>query len=108
MKSNLNFKYLLKYMYKKSVCFALFPFGNYRLVVYFFLLRILRILGGHYLYQKLLWQLEIDKDQFVKIVIKIPRSRSKYLYATNYSDDLRHLCKSDFGPWEFVSRSFFR
>ena len=60
------------------------------------------------MYQKLLWQLEINKDQLVKILIKIPHSKSKYLYATNYSDDLRHLCKSDFGPWEFVSRSFFR
>ena len=44
----------------------------------------------------------------MKICIRIPQSRSKYLYVTNCSDDLRYLCKYDFGQWEPVSRYFFR
>lgn len=97
----------MKNAYKKIIHFALFPFESNKLVFYFFALRILRFLGVHSLYQKLLWQLEVDENKFVKICIKIPHSRRKYLYVTNRGDDLRYLCKSDFGEWEFVSRHFF-
>ena len=87
--------------------FLLLPFGSYKLVAYFSLLRIFRFLGFHSLYRKLIYQLDIDNIKLVKISIKTAFSGSKYLYVTNSNDDLRYLCRSDFGKWEFVSRHFF-
>lgn len=87
--------------------FILLPFGSYKLVVYFSVVRFFRFLGCNNLYQKLLYQLDINDVKFVKISIRTAFSGGKYLYVTNSNDDLRYLCKSNFGKWEFISRHFF-
>jgi len=96
-----------KYVYKKLINFILIPFGEYKFVVYSFVLRFLQFLGCHDLNHKLLNQVDINNVKFVRTSVKTALSGGKYLYVTNSYDDLRYLCRHDFREWEFVSRHFF-